>query len=103
MKGRFQLLADGQTDFVGPRNRSGRLPRVRTFAFSGSRPWHVWNYRFRGGIRVYNILGAPAERDVQANITSPNYGQFSNPIERSCLGRLNERRYVAKHHDDFVI
>ena len=70
-------------DFVGARNRAGRLPRVRAFDFSLSRPWHVWKYRFRGGIKVYNLFGASAERDVQSNIASPNYGQFFNPLERS--------------------
>ena len=74
---------DELQDFVGARNRAGRLPRVRTFDFSLSRPWHVWKYRFRGGIKVYNLLGASAQRDVQGNITSPNFGQFFNPIERS--------------------
>ena len=59
-------------DFVGPRNRAGRLPRVRTLDFSLSRPWQVWKYRFRGGIKVYNIFGASAERDVQSNIDSPD-------------------------------
>lgn len=70
-------------NFVGARNRAGRLPRVRAFDFSLSRPWHVWKYRFRGGLRVYNIFGASAERDVQSNTASPNFGQFFNPIERS--------------------
>jgi Carboxypeptidase regulatory-like domain/TonB dependent receptor-like, beta-barrel len=70
-------------DFIGPRNRSGRLPRVRSLDFSVSRPWQVRKYRFRGGIKVYNVFGASAERDVQSNITSPNYGQFFNPLERS--------------------
>jgi hypothetical protein len=70
-------------DFVGPRNRAGRLPRVRTVDFSLSRPWRVWRYRFRGGVRVYNLFGASAERDVQGNATSPSFGRFFNPIERS--------------------
>ena len=70
-------------DFVGPRNRAGRLPVVRTVDFSLSRPWHVWKYRFRGGLKVYNLLGASAHRDVQHNIASPAFGQFFNPIERS--------------------
>ncbi len=70
-------------DFIGPRNRSGRLPNVRALDFSLSRPWQVWKYRFRGGIKVYNIFGASAERDVQTNATSPNFGRFFNPIERS--------------------
>jgi hypothetical protein len=70
-------------DFVGSRNRAGRLPAVRTLDFSISRPWQVWKYRFRAGLRLYNIFGASAARDVQANVTSPNYGRFFNPIERS--------------------
>jgi hypothetical protein len=69
--------------FVGPRNRAGRLPRVHTIDFSLSRPWKVWKYRFRGGVKVYNLLGASAQRDVQSNVTSPAFGQFFNPLERS--------------------
>jgi hypothetical protein len=70
-------------DFVGPRNRAGRLPKVQTLDFSISRPWRVWKYRFRAGLRVYNVFGDFAERDVQSNITSLRYGAFSNPLERS--------------------
>jgi hypothetical protein len=70
-------------DFVGPRHRSGRLPAVRTLDFTLARPWRLLKYRFRAGIKVYNIFGAAAERDIQANLTSPFYGQAFNPIERS--------------------
>ena len=70
-------------DFVGARNRAGRLPRVRTLDFSLSRPWQFRKYRFRAGLRVYNIFGASAERDVQSSTASPNFGRFFNPIERS--------------------
>ena len=74
---------DAFQDFAGERNQAGRLPKVTTLDFSLSRPFQVWKYRFRGGIKVYNIFGATAERDVQSNITSPNFGQFYNPLERS--------------------
>ena len=70
-------------DFVDSRNRSGRLSAVRTLDFSVSRPWRFSKYRFRAGIKVHNAFGANAERDVQNNITSPEYGQFFNPLERS--------------------
>lgn len=70
-------------DFVGPRNRAGRLPVVGTLDVALSRPWQVWNYRFRAGLRAYNLLGASAARDVQRNVTSPAFGRFFNPIERS--------------------
>jgi hypothetical protein len=70
-------------DFVGPRNRAGRLPVVHTLDFSLARPWRFKKYRFRAGLKMYNVFGASAERDVQNNLTSPDYGKFYNPIERS--------------------
>ena len=79
-------------DFVGARNRAGRLPRVRTLDFALTRRWTVWRYRVRAGIRMYNVFGASAERDVQSNTASARYGQFFNPLERSIgfvLGSAN--------------
>jgi hypothetical protein len=70
-------------DFVGPRNRAGRLPAVRTLDFSIVRPWRVKGHRIRAGLKVYNVFGAAAPRDVQANVASPLYGTAFNPIERS--------------------
>jgi hypothetical protein len=70
-------------DFVGPRSRAGRLPRVTTFDVAVTRPFRFKKYTFRAGIRAFNLFGASADRDVQANTTSPNFGQFYNPIERS--------------------
>ena len=70
-------------DFVGPRNQAGRLPRVSTFDFSVTRPWQLRKYRFRAGIRVYNVFGATAARDVQNHTASPRFGEFFNPLERS--------------------
>jgi hypothetical protein len=70
-------------DFVGARNRAGRLPGVRTFDFSLSRPWRLGKHRFRGGVKIYSVFGSLAERDVQNNITSPDFGRFFNPLERS--------------------
>lgn len=70
-------------DFVGPRNRTGRLPSVETLDFSLSRPWRFKRHRFRAGITIHNVFGASVYRDVQGNLTSPNYGSFYNPVERS--------------------
>lgn len=70
-------------DFVGPRNRAGRLPAVRTLDITLARPWRLGRYRFRGGLRIYNVFGAAAHRDIQANVTSPFYGTAFNPVERS--------------------
>lgn len=70
-------------DFVGARNRAGRLPAVRTLDFTLARPWRIAGRRFRAGVKVYNVFGASADRDVQTNLTAPDYGTFYNPIERS--------------------
>ena len=70
-------------DFVGPRNEAGRLPTVSSLDFTLARPWHFRKYRFTAGIKIYNAFNAGNERDVQNNITSPDYGRFYNPIERS--------------------
>lgn len=70
-------------DFVGPRNRTGRLPAVKNLDFTLTRPWQVKKYRFRAGLKLYNVFGVSAARDVQNNLTSPDYGTFFNPIERS--------------------
>ena len=56
-------------DFVGPRNRAGRLPAVRTLDFTLARPWRFRKYRFRAGLKLYNVFGASADRDVQNNVT----------------------------------
>lgn len=77
-------------DFVGPRGRTGRLPSVHTLDFSIVRPWTVRNHHFVAGVKVYNALGASAQRDIQSNTTAPFYGTAFNPVERSIgfvLGR----------------
>jgi hypothetical protein len=70
-------------DFVGERNRTGRLPTVSTLDFTLARPLKVLKWRFTGGIKVYNAFNTGNERDVQTNITAPDYGTFYNPIQRS--------------------
>ncbi len=47
------------------------------------RPLKVLKYRFTGGIKIYNAFNRGNERDVLTNITSPDYGKFYNPIQRS--------------------
>ncbi len=74
---------DEYQDFVGERNRAGRLPNVSTLDFSLVRPWHFRKYRFSGGLKVYNIFNNKGYRDVQNNVTSPDYGTFYNQLRRS--------------------
>jgi hypothetical protein len=74
---------DEYQDFVGERNRAGRLPVVQTLDFQLSRPWQFRKYRFRAGLKIYNLFGSFAGRDIQNNITAPDFGTSYNPIERS--------------------
>jgi hypothetical protein len=70
-------------DFVGLRNEAGRLPTVSTLDFTLARPWHFRKYHFTAGLKIYNLFDAGSERDVQNNVTAPDYGAFYNPIQRS--------------------
>jgi hypothetical protein len=56
---------------------------VRTLDLQITRPWQFRKYRFRAGLRLFNVFGAEANRDVQTSLASPFYGQSFNPIERS--------------------
>lgn len=70
-------------DYVDIRNRTDRLPAVHSLDFSLSRPWKIRKYNVRLGVKLYNLFGTSAGRDVQTNITAPDYGEFYNPLERS--------------------
>ena len=74
---------DEYQDFVGERNSAGRLPHVSTLDFSIVRPWKFRKYHFTGGLQIYNVFNNKGYRDVQNNITSPEYGTFYNQLRRS--------------------
>ena len=61
----------------------GRIDDLRIFDVAVTRPFRFKKYTFRAGIRAFNLFGASADRDVQTNTTSPSFGRFFNPIERS--------------------
>jgi len=56
---------------------------VSSLDFTLARPWRYKKYHFTAGIKIYNTFDAGNERDVQNNITSPDFGKFYNPIQRS--------------------
>lgn len=70
-------------DIVGTRNGAGRFPVLASLDLAVQRRLKVMNRNIRVGIRAYNLLNRPAYRDVQANVSAPTYGTFSNPVERS--------------------
>ena len=78
-------------DFVGPRSRAGRLPTVSTLDFQLWRNWRFKKYGSAAASRCTRVRRS-ADRDVQNNLTSPNYGTFYNPIERSIGFVINSAR-----------
>ena len=71
-------------DYVGTRNEAGRLPTVSHARFlSGATARVFASTASSGGIKIYNAFASGSNRDVQNNITSPDYGTFYNPIQRS--------------------
>ncbi len=81
-------LVDQNLDFVGPRNRGGRFPRVTTLDLSITKPVRFRKWTARVGLRVYNLFNSFNPRDVQNNVDSPAFGTFYYPIHRSWGGTL---------------
>ena len=71
---------------------------VRTLDFTLARPWRFRKYRFRAGLKLYNVFGASAERDVQNNMTSPDYGTVLQPDR--ALDRVRVRRGAKNEREE---
>ncbi len=73
---------DQNQDYVGVRNRAGRLPTVGTLDLQLNRPFRWRRWAGRIGLRFFNISNRFNARDVQNNIDSLDFGLFSNQIRR---------------------
>ena len=86
-------------DFVGPRNRAGRLPAVRTLDFTLSRPWQFRKYRFRAGLKMYNVFGASASATCRTTSPRPTTARSTTRSSarsvRVRVGPLNQVRAGA--------
>jgi hypothetical protein len=73
-------------NYVGPRDRAGRLPRYRSVDLQISKvlTFHVMgkDRHIRVGARLFNLLNDYNPQDVQENLASPNYGVFYRGIKR---------------------
>jgi len=70
-------------EYVGPRNRAGRFPRLATLDIRLVRPFKLWKYNIEAGAFAFHILNSFTPRDVQANVNAPDYGTFYNTIPRN--------------------
>lgn len=86
-------------DFVGPRNRAGRLPVYNSLDLQVSKRLAIKlagkERDIRIGIRLFNILNNFNPQDVQENLSSPYYGTFYRGVKRKIralfeIGRTND-------------
>lgn len=70
-------IVDAYLDFVGQRDQQ-RLPTYVRLDLGVEHRFHLGKFRPWIGIRAYNALNAFLPSDVQANITSPAFGELYN-------------------------
>ena len=78
---------DEDRNFVGPRNRAGRYPTFASLDMqvmkSLSAPGRFKEkYRFKVGLKVFNLTNRFNPRDYQGNLASDDFGGFYNGVGR---------------------
>jgi len=80
-------LVDEELNFIGSRNRGGRFPTFASLDLQMTKgltiPFRGKRYRFRAGVKIFNILNHFNPRDVQNNLASPFLGGFYNGVGRT--------------------
>lgn len=80
-------VTDEDRNFVGRRNRAGRFPDFVSLDLqvlkSVSAPGRFKEkYRFKVGVKVFNLTNHFNPRDFQGNLASDEFGGFYNGVER---------------------
>ena len=80
-------VIDEDRNFVGPRNGAGRFPNFASLDLqvlkSVSAPGRFSeSYRFRVGVKVFNLTNHFNPRDFQGNLASDEFGGFYNGVGR---------------------
>jgi len=85
-------LIDEDRNFVGPRNLAGRFPTFVSLDMQVlktiSLPGRFSKYRAHLGFKVFNVTNHFNPRDFQNNLTSDNFGNFSNGVGRKLGTRI---------------
>lgn len=80
-------------DFVGARNQTGRLPTYLSLDLQATKgfkiPIFFKDKRIRVGVALFNLTDHFNPRDVQTNLTSPNYGVFYNSLGTSVKAKFD--------------
>ncbi len=77
---------DRDWNYVGQRNEAGRFPAFAGIDVKLQYPFDFrfrrWHFKFRAGLKVFNVLNRFNPRDVQQYAASNAYGTFYNPLGR---------------------
>ncbi|MEP6900367.1 MAG: carboxypeptidase regulatory-like domain-containing protein [Actinomycetota bacterium] len=79
-------------DFVGARNSAGRFPLYVSLDLQitkGIKLPFFKDKHARVGVALFNLTNHFNPRDVQMNLTSPNYGQFYNSLGTSVKAKFD--------------
>ena len=80
-------------DFVGERNATGRFPLYLSLDVQVTKgfqiPFIFKDKRVRVGVALLNLTDHFNPRDVQTNLTSPNYGKFYNSLGTSVKAKFD--------------
>lgn len=80
-------------DFVGQRNSAGRFPTYISIDLQVTKgfqiPFIFKDKRARVGVALFNLTNHFNPRDVQMNLTSPNYGKFYNSLGTSVKAKFD--------------
>jgi hypothetical protein len=74
---------DERLNFVGARNQAGRFPTYLSLDLQITKGFKLPffdNKKARIGIALFNLTNHFNPRDVQSNLTSPNFGKFYNSL-----------------------
>lgn len=85
-------IFDENRDFVGGRNRAGRFPTFASLDLQATKGFklRIGDKKFpaRIGLKVFNLTNHFNPRDFQGNLGSPNFGRFSNTVDRQYGGKF---------------
>lgn len=82
---------DERLNFVGARNHTGRFPTFMTLDLQVTKSFrvpYIKKRRVRVGVAVFNLTGHFNPMNVQNNVTSPDFGAFSNSFGRTVRAKL---------------
>lgn len=83
---------DDRLNFVGGRDQAGRFPMYMSLdlqATKGIKLPFFDNKKARVGLAFFNLTNHYNPRDVQSNLTSPNFGQFYNSLGLSVKAKFD--------------